>query len=74
MVAALVLFSGISLGMFVEMVTIFTSNPAGKLDGAVGDADGTAARHMRIRLARLNRTEEVVTLFTVVLVADDVII
>jgi hypothetical protein len=66
------MFCGISLGMFVEMVTIFTSNPAGNVDGAVGVGVGTDARHMRIRLARLNRTDEVVTLFSVAVVAAEV--
>lgn len=67
------MFCGISLGMFVEMVTILTSKPAGNVDGEVGVGVGTDARHMRIRLARLNRTDEVVTLFSVAVVAADVI-
>jgi hypothetical protein len=67
------MFCGISLGMLVEMVTIFTSKPAGNVDGAVGVGVGADARHMRIRLALLNRTDEVVTLFSVAVVAAEVI-
>ena len=59
--------------MFVEMVTIFTSKPAGKADDAVGVGVGTEARHMRIRLALLNRTDEVDTLFSVAVVEAEVI-
>jgi hypothetical protein len=67
------MFSGISLGMFVEMVTIFTSKPAGSADDEVGVGVGTEARHMRIKLALLKRIDEVVTLFSVAVVAAEVI-
>lgn len=52
----------------VEIVTIFTSKPAGKLLFDVGDAVGTEARHILIRLERFNRIEALETLLTVVLV------
>ena len=52
---------------FDEIVTIFTSKPAGKLLVTLGDADGTALRHVRDSAARPKfRTEAATTLFNVV--------
>ena len=42
-VEPMVLLPSISVVMFVVMVTIFTSKPAGTFDGVVGDAVGTEA-------------------------------
>jgi hypothetical protein len=63
-----VLLLDVSFIMFDEIVTIFTSKPAG-IPFDDGEAVGTDARHVRPTLARPNeRIDEVVTLFKVALV------
>ena len=65
----MVLFAADSIVILVEMVTIFTSNPAGIFDGVDGEAVGTDARQVRPTVARENAGDvEIGTLFNVAVV------
>jgi hypothetical protein len=62
-------FAELSFIALLEMVTIFTSKPAGKLLLELGDEVGTDARHNLLILDLVNlRNEAVVTLFRVAVV------